>query len=152
MVQIFVSVNYYLISLISKFILLTLRNFKNLFYKWFQNLLICFAYMQGKLNIFSIYRFMLSVSHIEDLTALLYVLHVCRGSFTSPFIYCILCFMWLGFSHPFSYKCMYTRGVNFTSLLFMNVYSIYTFIVLIYGKRKKNIIYTFSVCTPLLMN
>ena len=35
---------------------------------------------------------------------------------------------------------MYARGVNFTSLLFMNVYSIYTFICV------------FSVCTPLLVN
>ena len=32
---------------------------------------------------------------------------------------------------------MYVEGVNFTSFLFMNVYSIYTFIVLIYAKRKK---------------
>ena len=31
---------------------------------WYQNALI--AYMQGKLNIFSIYIFMLSVSHIEE--------------------------------------------------------------------------------------
>ena len=52
--------------------------------------------------------------------------------------------MWLGFSHLFSYKCMYAGGVNFTSLLFMNVYSIYTFIVLIYVKRKKNIFFEFA--------
>ena len=39
---------------------------------------------------------------MRSLTFLLYVLHVCRESFTSPFIHCILCFMWLGFSHLFS--------------------------------------------------
>ena len=93
-------------------------------FNWYHNLvskvLICITYMQGELNIFSIYRFMLSVCQLRSLTALLYVLHVCRRSFTSPFIHFILCFMWLGFSHLFSYKCMYVRGVNFTSLLFMN--------------------------------
>ena len=77
-----------------------------------------------------------------------YVVHVCRGSFTSPFIHCILCFMWLGFSHLFSYKCMYAGGVNFMSLLFMNVYSIYTFIVLIYAKREKNIVYSLYCLYP----
>ena len=56
---------------------------------------------------------------------ILYVIHMCRGRFTSSLIHCILCFMWLGSSHLFSYKCMYTEGVNFTSLLFMNVYHIY---------------------------
>ena len=79
--------------------------------------------MQGKLNISSIYRFMLSVSHIEELD----ISSLCgtrvRGSFTSPLIHCILCFMWLGSSHLFSYKCMYAGGVNFMSLLFMNVIS-----------------------------
>ena len=46
--------------------------------------------------------------------------------------------MWLGFSHLFSYKCMYAGGVNLTSLLFMNTYHIYIFIV-------------WFVFTPLLM-
>ena len=32
-----------------------------------QNILICIVYMQGELNISSIYRFMLSVSCIEEL-------------------------------------------------------------------------------------
>ena len=66
---------------------------------------------------------------MRSLTAPLYVLHVYRRSFISPFINCILCFMWLGFSHLFSYKCMYAGWVNFTSLLFMNVYRIYILIV-----------------------
>ena len=56
-----------------------------------------------------------------------YVVHVCKRSFISPFIQCILCFMWLGLSHLFSYKYMYAGGVNFTSLLFMNVYHIYLY-------------------------
>ena len=56
--------------------------------------------------------------------------------------------MWLGFSHLFSYKCMYAGGVNLTSLIFMNVYSIYTFIVLIYAKREKNIIYALYYLYP----
>jgi len=91
--------------------------------------LICIAYMQGELNIFAIYRFMLSVS--LSLTALFYVLHVCRRSFISPFINCILCVMWLGSSHLFFMQCMYAGGVNFTSFLFMNIFriSIYIFIV-----------------------
>ena len=32
-----------------------------------KNVLICLAYMQGELNISSTYRFMLSVSYIEEL-------------------------------------------------------------------------------------
>ena len=66
---------------------------------------------------------------LRSLTSLLYLIHVCRGSFTSPLIHCILFFMWLGSSHLFSYKCIYEGGVNFTSLLFMNVYRIYILIV-----------------------
>ena len=66
---------------------------------------------------------------LKSLTFLWYVVHVCRGSFTSPFIHCILYLMWLGSSHLFSYKCIYAGGIYFTSLLFINVYSIYTFIV-----------------------
>ena len=85
---------------------------------------------QGKLNIFSIYRFMLSVLFIlKWLISLWYVVHVCRENLTSPLIHCILCFMWLGSCHLFSHKCMYVGGVNFTSLLFMTVYRIYIFIV-----------------------
>ena len=45
--------------------------------------------------------------------------------------------MWLGFSHLFSCKCMYAGGVNFTSLLFMNVYRIYL-IILICQKEGKD--------------
>ena len=47
---------------------------------------------------------------------------------------------------------MNAGGVNFTSFLFMNVYSIYTLLFWFMPKRKKNIIYVFSVCIPLLMN
>ena len=93
--------------------------------------------MQGELNIFSMYRFMLSVSHIEELDPLLYVLYVCRESFTSPFIHYILCFMRLRFSHLFSYKYMYAGWVNFTSILFMNVYSIYTLLFWFMQKERK---------------
>ena len=71
------------------------------------------------------------------MTFLWYVVHLCNRSFTYVFIHYILCFMWLGFSHLFSYKCMYVGGVNFTSLLFMNVYSIYTFIVWCLQKGRK---------------
>ena len=69
---------------------------------------------------------------LRSLTSLLYVIHVCRGSFTSPLIYCILCFMWLGSSHLFSYKYMYAGGVNFTSLLFIYVYRIYISLLLVF--------------------
>ena len=87
--------------------------------------------MEGKLNIFSIYRFMLSVLIIlKWLTSLWYVVHVYSGSsHLLFFIHCILCFMWLGFSPLFSYKGMYAGGVNFTSLFFMNVYRIYIFLL-----------------------
>ena len=34
--------------------------------------------------------------------------YTCRGSLASPLIHCILCFMWLGSSHLFSYNaCMH---------------------------------------------
>ena len=91
--------------------------------------------MQGKLNIFSscwVYVI------LKWLTFLWYVVHVCSRRFTSLFIHCILYFMWLGFSHLFSCKCMYAGGVNLTSLLFMNIYRIYIFTV-------------WFVFTPLLM-
>ena len=101
--------------------------------------------MQGKLNIFSLYRFSWVYFIFKWLTFLWYVLHVCSRSFTSPFIHCILCFMWLGFSHLFSYKCMYAEGVNFMSLLFMNVYSIYTFIVCFMHKGRKILFMPFIV-------
>jgi len=39
---------------------------------------------------------------LRSLTSLLYVIHVCRGSLTSPLIHCILCFMWLESRHLFS--------------------------------------------------
>jgi len=39
---------------------------------------------------------------LRSLTSPLYMIHVCRGSFTSPLMHCILCFMWLGSSHLFS--------------------------------------------------
>ena len=45
--------------------------------------------------------------------------------------------MWLGFSHLFSYKCMYAGGVNFTSLLFMNVYHIYILLFWFDKKRER---------------
>ena len=62
----------------------------------FKNLLIYIAYMQGELNISSIYRFMLSVFYtLRSSTSLLYVIHVRRKSLTSPLIHCILCFIWV---------------------------------------------------------
>ena len=66
---------------------------------------------------------------LRSLTSLLYVIHVCRGSFTSPLIHYILCVMWLGSSHLFSCNACMQGGVNFMSLLFMNVYYIYILIV-----------------------
>ena len=91
-------------KLISKFILLTSRNFKILFWVvskfslkicWYV-LLICKRSLTSAL-----YRFILSVFYIlRSLTSLLYVLHVCRGSLTSPSIHCILCLYGLGFVIP----------------------------------------------------
>ena len=85
---------------------------------------------------------------LKWLTFLWYVVHVCSRSFPSPYIHCILCFMWLGFSHLFSYKCMYVGGINFTSLLFMNAYSIYTFIVWFMQKRRKILFMPFYCLYP----
>ena len=107
-------------------------------------LLICKGSLTSSIYIDSCWVYII----LKWLIFLWYVIHVCSKSFTSPFIRCILCFMWLEFSHLFLYKCMYVRGVNFTSLFFMNVYSIYTFIVLIYAKRKKNIIYALYCLYP----
>ena len=63
----FVFVNYYLISLVSN-LFCWLKKFQNFVLKnSFKIFLICIAYMQGDLSISSIYRFMLSVFHIEEL-------------------------------------------------------------------------------------
>ena len=88
-------------------------------------MLICKRSLTSSLCIYSCWVYLI----LRSLTALLYVLHMCRGSFTSPFIHYILCFMWLGFSNLFSYKCMYARGVNFTSLLVMNLYRVYIYFI-----------------------
>ena len=51
--------------------------------------------MQGELNISSIYKFMLSVSCIEELDISSLCETVCRGSLTSPLMHCILYFTWV---------------------------------------------------------
>ena len=38
---------------------------------------------------------------LRSLTSLLYVVHVCRGSFTSLPMHYIICVMWIGAYHPF---------------------------------------------------
>ena len=52
--------NWYLKNLIYE-------DLKICFIEEIKNVSICIAYMQGELNIFSTYRFMLSVSYIEEL-------------------------------------------------------------------------------------
>ena len=79
---------------------------------WYQMfwyvLLICKGSLTSSLYIDSCWVYLI----LKSLTALLYVLHVCRRSFTFSFIHCILCIMWLGSSHLFSYKCMYVGGLT----------------------------------------
>ena len=62
---------------------------------------------------------------LRSLTSLLYVIHG-RGSFTSPLIHCILCFMWVRVLS--SLLCMYTGELTL-AFLFINIYRIYTLIV-----------------------
>jgi len=59
--------------------------------------LICKGSLTSSLYIDSCWVYLV----LRSLTTFLYVIHVCRRSFTSPFIHCILCIMWLGFSHLF---------------------------------------------------
>jgi len=92
---------------------------------WYHMFWYVFLICKGSLTS-SLYIDSCCVYHIlRSLIALLNVLHVCRRSFTSPFMHCILCVMWLGSSYLFFIWCMYAGGVNFTSFLFMNVYRIY---------------------------
>ena len=60
-------------------------------------LLICKGSLTSSLYIDSYLVYLI----LRSLTSLLYVLYVCRESFTSPFIHCILCVMWIRFSHLF---------------------------------------------------
>ena len=64
---------------------------------WFV-LLICKESLTSSLYLDSCWVYFI----LKWLTFLWYVVHLCSRSFTSPFIHCILCFMWLGFS-PVSY-------------------------------------------------
>ena len=62
-------------------------------------MLICKGSLTSSLYIYSCWVYLT----LRSLTSLLYVMvHVCKGSFTSPLIHSILCFMWLGSSHLFS--------------------------------------------------
>ena len=55
------------------------------------------------------------VYHIlRSLTSLLYVIHVCRGSFTSPLMHYILCFMWVRVLSSLLHVRHVYRGANFT--------------------------------------
>ena len=92
----------------------------------------CFyvAYMQGEPNISPIYRFMLSVSYIEELDISSLVIHVYRGSFTSPLMHCILYFMWVRALSSLLHVMYLCRGANFTSLSSW-MYIAYTFLLLI---------------------
>ena len=68
---------------------------------------------------------------LRSLTSLLYVVHVCRWSLTSPLMYCILCFMWVRVLSSLLHIMRVCRGANFPSLFFMNLYHTYNFNVLI---------------------
>ena len=83
--------------------------------KWFQILLIYIAYMQGELNISSIYRFILSVSCIKELDIFSLCDTLCKGSLTSPLMHCILCFMWVRVLSSLLHVMHVCRGANLLS-------------------------------------
>ena len=53
---------------------------------------------------------------LRSLTSLLYVIHVCRGGFTSPLMHYILYFMWVRALSSLLHVMHVCRGANFTSL------------------------------------
>ena len=71
---------------------------KNIVLKMFWYvLLICKGSLTSLLHIDSCWVYLI----LRSLTTLLYAIHVCRGSFTSPLMHCIICIMWVRACHPF---------------------------------------------------
>ena len=52
---------------------------------------------------------------LRSLTSLLYTVHVCRGSLTSPLMHCISWVMWVRAYYPFLHIMYVCREVNFAS-------------------------------------
>jgi len=67
---------------------------------------------------------------LRSLISLLYVIHVCKGSFTSPLMHCILYFMWVRALSSLLHVIQICRGVNFTSLSSW-MYIAYIFLLLV---------------------
>ena len=107
-------------------------------------LLICKGSLTSSLYIDSCWVYVI----LKWLTFLWYVYTCVEGASHLLLYIAYYAFMWLGFSHLFSYKCMYAGGVNFTSLLFMNVYNIYTFIVWFMQKGRKILFMPFYCLYP----
>ena len=99
---------------------------------------------------------------LRSLTSLLYVVHVCRGSLTSPLMHCILFFMWvkvlsslLHVMHVYRIY-IFIGWFVFTHLLmiwqkggevFWSLYMQVYFISLFYTKRGRRIlIYAYMFC------
>ena len=71
-------------------------------YNWYHKMFwfvlpICKGSLTSLLHIDSCWVYLI----LRSLTTLLYAIHVCRGSFTSPLMHCILCVMWIRACHPF---------------------------------------------------
>ena len=58
---------------------------------------ICKGILKSLLHIDSCWVYLI----LRNLTTLFYAIHVCRVSFTSPLMHCILCVMWIRACHPF---------------------------------------------------
>ena len=52
---------------------------------------------------------------LRSLTSLLYIVHVCRGSLTSPLMHCILWFMWVRILSSLLHVMHVCRGANLPS-------------------------------------
>ena len=52
---------------------------------------------------------------LRSLTSLLYVVHMCRGSLTSPLMHCRLCFMWVRILSTLLHVMHVCRGANLPS-------------------------------------
>ena len=92
----------------------------DIFFNWYHIVLICITYTQGKLNIFSIYRFMLSVFHIKviDLslvcsTRVQYELRIFFYFYTLHIMRYVI-----RVQSSLFHVMHVCRGVNFTSLCF----------------------------------
>ena len=97
---------------------------------------------------------------LRSLTSLLYVIHMCRGSFTSPLMHYIICVMWVRAYHPFLHVMHVSREVNLASssswiYIAYNLYwlfYVYPFIGSLFWTKRgiKFICFVFTL-TPLLM-